>query len=388
MLHFTIRALAVLASIGAIALLAPTASAQFREHPPQEGAGPNDDDVDPNREGLVEPEFGRAVAMRSELAFIGMPLLDPAGTVAVYTATPTALIRTGTLTPSQPVSDEEFGRLLTYRDGILVVGSKQAAYVFKRNSSGVWTQRQKIAVAAQGMRYENGTLVIAAAGEIYIYQRDAAGKFIRRGQLASPDGTPRSFGSAIGMAGSVMVVNGGGAVYVFRRSSTGVWRHRQTLFASELIGTEEGARAEFGAAVAIDRGMIVVGAPELREGSGDAQGAAYGFVLAGDVYVEAFKLQPKQDGYDGHVANFGRLVAMFDQRIVVGAFEEITSEFEYNGTVVFSYTRAGSTVIPRGFGVTAYPGVSMALADQRLLVGIPRNFALGAAALFRLNVFE
>jgi FG-GAP repeat protein len=255
----------------------------------------------------------------------------------------------------------------------------------------VWTQRQKITVPADGLRYEDGTLAIAASGEIFIYERNTAGKFIPRGKLPSPDGLPGAFGGAISMAGPVMVVGGRNVAHVFRRTSTGVWRHQQTLFASELIGTEQATRAGFGAAVAIDRGMIIVGAPELRvEGSGrDAEGAAYGFVLAGGVYVETFKLTPRQDGFDGNHANFGRWIAMFDQRIVVGAFQVLSSEHELNSYAVFSYTRAGSSVMPRGFAGGGFAIGSLALADQRLIVGTPRNFNRGGEAfLYRLNVFE
>jgi hypothetical protein len=388
MLRFIARAGAACASIAAITLLAPAASAQLRVHSPQGGAGPNAADIGPNPEGPEEPEFGAAIALRSELAFIGMPARSPGGTVAVFRATPTELIRTGTLSPSDPVTHGSFGHLLAYRDGILVVCSQQAAYIFQRNSAGVWTQRQKITVPARALRYEDGTLAIAASGEVYIYERDTAGKFIPRGKLVSPDGSAGAFGAAIGMAGPVMVASGVGGVHVYRRSSTGVWRHRQTLFASELVGTEEGARSGFGAAVAIDRGMIVVGAPELREDTPETEGAAYGFVLDGGVYVEAFKLQPRQDGFNGDLANFGRLLAMFDQRIVVGAFRVRSSESELNGVAVFSYTRSGSSVMPRGYALADFALGSLALADQRLLVGIPRDWRFGHAILYRLNVFE
>jgi hypothetical protein len=46
--------------------------------------------------------------------------------------------------------------------------------------------------------------------------------------------------------------------------------------------------------------------------------------------------------------------------------------------------------MPRGFaGSGAFAIGSLALADQRLLVGIPRNFNRGGEAfLYRLNVFE
>jgi hypothetical protein len=409
MLRYVFRALAACASIALFTLLALPVSAQFQVHPQQGGAriGTPED---------PEDRFGTAVAIRSELAFISAPLLPSGGEVVVYTATPTALIPTGVrLRPSNPAPLETFGLSLAYRDGILVVGSDRAAYVFKRNSSGVWTQKQKLTAPAgddvrsfpNALRYEEGTLAIGArtgqGGAVYIYERDAAGQFTRRQKLVSPDGPSSNefgdgFGSAISTAGAVMVVGASsiGRAFVFRRNSAGVWRYQQTLIPSEL-GT---GGAAFGAAVAIDRGMIVVGAPSFAIDPIDPfspEGAAYGFTLAGSVYVEAFKLQPLMEGYDGFLTRFGYQLAMFGERIVVGAYNDINlggiSTCEFFSGAVFSYTRAGSSVLPRGVAFSRGDDHSLALADQRLLVGTPCAesipfFAQGRATLFRLNVFE
>lgn len=415
MLRYVTRALAACASIAAITLIAPTASAQFREHPLQQRLEPNADDIGPNIEGPEEPAFGAAVAIRSELAFIGMPARTPSGRVGVFTATATELIRTGTITPSDaPPSGRfaGFGRSLAYRDGILVVGSRQAAYVFTRNGSGVWTQRQKLTPPAadgifsfaESLRYEDGTLAIGAdtsagvgtpfakPGSVYIYQRNAAGQFIARGKLVSPDASPDDgFGTSISTAGAAMVVGapGIGRAYVFNRNSSGVWRHHQTLVASDGAG--------LGEAVAIDRGMIVVGAPLRMEEGDDLQnphGAAYGFISNGSIYVETFKLQPRRpDEFNGRYIFFGRQVAMFDGRIVVGAQRDNSSDGQLNGTAVFSYTRSGSSVSPRGVALRDFASSALALADQRLLVGIACNristgFCPGETLFYRLNVFE
>lgn len=82
---------------------------------------------------------------------------------------------------------------------------------------------------------------------------------------------------------------------------------------------------------------------------------------------------------------------MFGERIVVHAYTGIGADCESYAQSAFSYTRAGSSVLPRG--VASWDGVhaSWALADDRLLVGIPCDFFLpepGHANLYRLNVFE
>jgi hypothetical protein len=397
MLRFIAHALAACVSIAAIVLLAPSASAQFPDHPRHQvlsgGVGPDPEDPE-------ETGFAEAVAIRSGLAFISEPFALPGGRVAVYTATPTALIDTGiTLSPSDPVTGGMFGQTLAHRGSILIVGSTQAAYFFQRNISGVWRQRQKLTPPpvsgvpsfVGGLRYEDGTLAIGASGQVYIYERNTAGLFIARGKLLSPDN--RGFGTAISTAGPVMVVGGNGRAYVFRRNSTGVWRHQQTLIPSDL--GSEAERSAFGETVAIDRGMIIVGAP--RFGGADnpiePEGAAYGFIVEGGTYVEAFKLQPRLQGYGDPYTYFGRLIAMFGERIVVGALVDFSNDAEDNGVSVFTYTRTGSSVLPRGIarqsgGFTT----SLALADDRLLVGVPIfNYPVlgqGRAILYRLNRFE
>lgn len=355
MLRYIACALATYSSIAAMILLAPTASAELPMHPPVSDAGPNADDFGPNME--EEPGFGSTVLIRNELAFIGMPSRGPDGRVGVFAATATDLSRTGTLTPSDRPRFGSFGRSLAYRDGILVVGAAQAAYVFQR-SNGVWKQRQKLTPLAadnenlfvDSLHYADGTLAIGASssdvpGAVYIYERNTAGKFGARGKLVSTDGSP--IGGSISMAGPVMVVGGAGAAHIFRRNSAGVWRHAQTLIANEL-----GFGGGFGAAVAIDRGMIIVGAPgvpgEFPDDPSRNSGAAYGFILDRGVYVETFKLKPRPDEIREYFF-FGQRVAMFDQRVVVAAEPYESSDGIYHGTAVFTYTRTGSSVTARVF---------------------------------------
>lgn len=401
MLRYVTRALAACASIAALTLLAPTASADLPIHPRLQTLGPTAADADPD--SADDTRFGTAVLIRDELAFIGLPDRFPGGRVGVYAASPTALVRTATLGPSPSETSGEFGRTLAYRDGILVVGARQAAYVFQR-SNGVWAQRQKLTppaadavfVFADALHYENGTLAIGAQrndlpGAVYIYERDATGKFIARGKLLSPDSSVfDGFGASISMGGQAMVIGAPGneAAYIFRRNSAGVWRHNQKLVPSDQPSLHTG----FGAAVAIDRQMIIVGAPFAGGDLGSPPGAAYVFTPGGGIYVETLKLDPGPDLFrEGHVL-FGRQIAMFDQRVVIGA-----QSFEGAGPLVgfvgFSFTRSGSSVLPRGvMRGDAFESTALSIANQRVLVGIPCTteaaFCGGRAILYNLNVFE
>ena len=401
MLRLFVRALAACASIATITLLAPTASADLPIHPRLQILEPTLADVGGDLDPPEDTRFGTAVLIRGELAFIGMPGRFP-GLVGVYAASPTALVRTATLTVNPPPTFGEFGRTLTYRDGILVVGARQAAYVFQR-SNGVWTQRQKITppaadgvlVFAQALHYENGTLAIGAnrhnlPGSVYIYERDAAGKFIARGKLLSPDSsTFDGFGTSISMGGQAMVIGAPGtdAAYIFRRNSAGLWRHNQKLVPS----VQPALHAGFGTAVAIDRQMIIVGAPFAGGDLGSPPGAAYVFTPGGGIYVETLKLDPGPDLYREEHVLFGRQIAMFDQRIVIGA-QSFESDGPLVGFVGFSFTRSGSSVLARGVMLDAFASTSLSLANQRVLVGVgctsESGFCGGRASLHNLNVFE
>jgi len=107
-----------------------------------------------------------------------------------------------TLKMPNPATDTRFGRSITFRDGVVVVGSESAAYVFKRNS-GLWKFAQKLTPpAADGqvdfpiaLRYEAGTLLASAyrnvaPSVVYVYGLDATGRFVRRATVKASDARP------------------------------------------------------------------------------------------------------------------------------------------------------------------------------------------------------
>lgn len=181
---------------------------------------------------------------------------------------------------------------------------------------------------------------------------------------------------------------GTGAAYIFRRNSAGVWRHNQKLVPTVQTALHGG----FGSAVAIDRQMIIVGAPFAGGDLGSPPGAAYVFTPGGGIYVETLKLDPGPELFREDHVLFGRQIAMFDQRIVIGA-QSFESDGPLVGFVAFSFTRSGSSVVPRGvLQPDAFKSTSLSLANQRVLVGIgcasESGFCGGRAHLYNLNVFQ
>jgi hypothetical protein len=183
-----------------------------------------------------------------------------------------------------------------------------------------------------------------------------------------------------------------GAAYIFRRNSLGNWVQGQKLVPA---GTAEG----FGASVAIDQGMIIVGAPaediETEFDTPDdhwAGGAAYVFLPGVGRYVESLRLRPRVDEKDAYL-DFGMQVAMFGRYITISAVGRPTFQRLATEGIVFTYTRDGSTVLARGIASAHLQSTSMALANNWLLVGDlgdQRCFfgCPGSATLYDVNRFR
>jgi hypothetical protein len=330
--------------------------------------------------------FGRAVAIRNGIAFIGNTEAVPTARVAVYGQTASGWVRTATITAPDASSVADFGRDIIFRDGLVLISSAGAVHVFKLNAQGVWTAFQKLAQSSfpGTMRYENGILAIGADNVVNIYERDATGNFVRRNTLHGSSPTS-GFGSAVGVAGNVVVVGEPrhNAAYVFKRRTDGSWIGTQ-----QLLTADTPARGDFGSAVAIDRGMIIVGAPSFdcneavpgspyscplsdRPEDGYAGGAAFGFVAIAGHYVELFKLRPRPDEHSRYFEFGSRIVMM-------GGYIAVTSKVVPGGDgrrpdlgahpgLVFTYTRDGSTVNSRGFGSGNFTAIG--LANNWLLLG-------------------
>jgi len=378
--------------------------------------------------------FGTAVAIRNGTAFVGITNAIGGSRVAVYTQTATGWVRTATLTvPDAPVfGSNGFGRAIVFRDGLAVIASSTFLHVFRR-IDGVWTDVQKLAPPNGGtgalwqisaMRFENGILLVGSnpsfrESVVYVYQLAANGKLVQRATLRAPDSSVVGFGSAVAVAGNVAVVGARGAAYLFRRRSDGTWVRSQ-----KLVGADTSPVASFGGAVAIDRDMILVGAPDHEcvdnekvrgdfcatagggpFGPAGAGGAVYGFVPVAGQYVQAFKLRPQPVEHANYFA-FGRRIAMMGNHIVIDAAAQSSpadSQTDIGARadgLTFTYRRDGSTVTTRARGVTSgyVASDSIGLANNWLLVGTPFDrhtqcqsellSCFGEASIFDLNRFE
>ena len=138
--------------------------------------------------------------------------------------------------------------------------------------------------------------------------------------VASDGAIDARFGTSVAVAGDIAVVGAfdakvgdnyqQGAVYVFAKAD-GAWTETQKLVASDGAGM-----ANFGAAVAIANGDILVSAIGANVDGQSNQGAVYVFANEGGVWTETRKLVAS-DGGSGDA--FGNAIAASGSIALVGA---------------------------------------------------------------------
>ena len=254
--------------------------------------------------------FG-SVAIDGDTAVIGAhgydrPNADMAGAAHVYTRDGSAWKYQTTLLASNPTTEARFGTWLDVDGDTIAVGawaddeaanSAGAVYVFKRSGNS-WSEEDKLMAldAEAGDKLGSGvsicgdTIVAGAygddtasgvdAGSAYVFVRSGS-SWVEQDKLMASAGTAEdSFGLSTGISGDTVVVgasrmagdgDGPGSATVFVRSGN-TWSEQQHLTApNAMIGDY------FGLSVAIDRGIIAVGAPNDDNSNGVDAGSVYIF---------------------------------------------------------------------------------------------------------------
>src|SRR5215203_675348 len=142
------------------------------------------------------------------------------------------------------------------------------------------------------------------------------------------------------------------------------WTQRQ-----KITSTPRGVGAQFGNAVAINGGTMVVGA-RFDSTTASQAGAAYVYVLSGGTWTQqAVLLAP-----DGAAADkFGSAVAIGEDTVVVGAYQDDTA-FS-NGGSAYVFVRSGTTwtfqqkLTPGDGTADDEFGVSVAIETESIVVG-------------------
>lgn len=228
-----------------------------------------------------------------------------------------------------------------------------AAYIYERNTSGVWSEVQKIVAserstfdyfgyngididgnyavigAMQEDEDENGVNEILSAGGVYIFERDTNGVWNEIQKVVASDRAQGDyFGWSIAIDDDHLIVgsnqdnNFTGAGYVFKKSGSGIWNQVQKLTASNtLIGDR------FGQDIDIDGNRIIVGAHFKDIGSPGDDGAAYIFENQAGVWNETAFIY---DAFNQTSEYFGWSVAISGDFAFAGAYQDGEDENEEN----------------------------------------------------------
>ena len=195
------------------------------------------------------------------------------------------------------------------------------------------------------------------------------------------------FGGAVAVEGTTAVVgapneagsNGlSGAVYVFELEG-GAWSESQ-----RITSPDAGPGDGFGRSVAIDGGILVVGASGHEHASiGSNRGAAYVYVRNGTSWAYEAELRaPDADDDD----RFGSAVGVSGDAVVVTAlFREPDGSSLYDAGAAYVFRRSGTAWLPEQTLVASTPlseesfGQSVAIDGDDVLVGAVRG--TGAVSL-------
>lgn len=352
-------------------------------------------------EWFVDIRAGASVAIRNETAFVSMPGLNK---VAIFKrASNGTWSRSGSI--ASPEATSEFGIALAHRDDTTIVGSSSGAYVFKL-VNGAWKFKQKLVAEVSSAVFDSlayqdnlvvaGSALVGSTGAVYVFELTTSGKLVRRVKLVANDAQADDFfGIDVSMSTNLIVVgapgSGDGAAYVFRRTSAG-WSQKQRLSGGGSVG--EG----FGQSVAVNNGIIVVGAPsedyewsETSEGYNVAGGAAFVFTAnASGVYSETQRIRPSSVDVT-NFQDFGSDIVMSGNRLAVIGVEFIPGPGDYAPGQAFTYTLANNQASSVGFISLDPPFYSAAFSNNWLVVGQPYiggcgfNGCIGQATLFDVS---
>jgi hypothetical protein len=266
-------------------------------------------------------------------------------------------------------SDDYFGNSVSISGDRVIVGAvfedtgssdAGAAYIFERDSNGVWTEVAKIQAHDKDVRNYfgksvsiNGDRAIVGAawentggtyaGAVYIFERDSSGLWTEVTKLQAHDKDARDeFGISVSSDGDLIIIGaweedtGGqnaGAAYIFERASSGEW-----IEVTKLQASDKDTRDYFGGSVSISGDRIIVGAA-FEDTGGDKAGAAYIFERdSNGVWNEVTKLQASDKDTRDY---FGNSVSISGNKAIVGAPEEDTGGVNAGAAYIFERDSSG-----------------------------------------------
>ncbi len=311
--------------------------------------------------------FGRAVALNGTTALIGASSANNLkGAAFIFTEIDGVWTQTQELISSDSLVGDNFGYAVALSDDTVVVAAsganingadaQGAVYIFHQQH-GIWVQSQKL-TANDGARQDlfgnavalSGNTLVATANDAnpngQIFQGAAYvftltnGTWVQTQKLTGSDGVAFDhFGGSVALQNSTLLIGAPdkagstGKVYVFALAN-GTWTETQSV-----TGSDTDLGNKFGNALALDRGLALVGAPDAAVNGFSAIGAVYSFAVANGVITETQKFSSK----DGRANDgFGSSVALFGTKAIVGAPEKMVGANSQQGKAYLFHQMGGN----------------------------------------------
>lgn len=306
-------------------------------------------------------QFGNSVAISSDTIVIGSTWNNGpafrAGAVYIFERHHGGADNWGEvskLTASDAAADDQFGNQVAISGDLVAVAAfgddddghqSGSAYIFARNlgGSGNWGQAAKLtasdAVAddhfGQAIAIDGQTVAVAAwyhaveatrAGAVYVFERNGTNGWTEVAQLSASDGAAHDqFGKSVAIDRSTIAVgswwdddrgHNSGAVYLYERDPTSVNRWDEI---QKLVASDGAAEDIFGWSVAMEQGVVVVGAQNADNPLPDS-GAAY--VFERDANSENLWSQTRKLTGSGLASgdHLGYAVSISGSSVIVGAY--------------------------------------------------------------------
>ena len=321
--------------------------------------------------------FGHSVSVYNNTAVIGAFYDDDngldSGAAYIFERDHTGSW-TQTKLPATNAAGDWFGWSVSVYNNTAVIGAfldgdngsnSGSAYVFERDSTGSWTQKEKLTASdgaaddwfGHSVSVYNNTAVIGApfydginsrdSGAAYIFERDRTGSWTQI-KLPATNAAHDSFGYSVSVYNNTAVIgayrdddNGSssGSAYVFEKNSTGHWPQKEKLLASD------GAKNDwFGHSVSVYDNTAVIGAYR-DDDNGSSSGSAYVFEknsTSGNwTQTETVKLTASDGAKDDY---FGRSVSVYNNTAVIGAFYDDDKGTNSGSAYVFSVDTTSPTL--------------------------------------------
>ncbi|MDH3606292.1 MAG: FG-GAP repeat protein, partial [Acidimicrobiia bacterium] len=310
--------------------------------------------------------------------------------------------------PPEPA--DFFGRAVALDDPTLVTGAPGddtlavdagAVWVHTRSEEGTWSFVVKLNASGgsasdqfgSAVAVEGDTLVAGAPfaddgrGAVYVFNRSTGGLWTQSARLV-PSGSPGAinFGSAVDLAGNTIVIGapaaGTGSAYVFNADAGNVWTET-----TRLVTADAAAADLAGTSVALSGDTILMGASQ-QDPAGDASGAVYAFVRGtGGAWSQQAKLIAS-DAAPGDL--FGDEVDLIADLAVIGARANDDAGTGSGSAYVFTRNLADiwseqTKLVASDASAAALFGAAVSVDGTQLVVGAP---GAGSAYVFESPSWE